>query len=143
MHDLARSPAPLSLAAPFALATALVIALATTFGTYPAAEASSTAAWAQLEKDAATACATASNLKDPVVHPATARFDDTVGLDARLVTGAWKPAHMKGAKTVMLCLYDRKTRRASVQEAAEWRGALAAPAALPAAPTPAKPLVKP
>jgi hypothetical protein len=30
-----------------------------------------------------------------------------------------------------------------VQEAAEWRGALAAPAALPAAPTPAKPLVKP
>jgi hypothetical protein len=71
------------------------------------------------------------------------RFDDTVGLDARLVTGAWKPAHMKGAKTVMLCLYDRKTRRASVQEAAEWRGALAAPAARPATPTPAKPPVKP
>ena len=107
------------------------------------APTSSPAAWAQLDKDAAAACAKASDLKDAVVHPASVRFDDTVGLDARLVTGAWKPAHMKGAKTVMLCLYDRKTRRASVQEAAEWRGALAAPAALPAAPTPAKPLVKP
>jgi hypothetical protein len=110
------------------------------------APASSPAAWAQLEKDAATACAKASDLKDAVVHPASVRFDDTVGLDARLVTGTWKPAHMKGAKTVMLCLYDRKTRRASVQEAAEWRGALAAPAPRPAAPvlqTPAKPPVKP
>ena len=146
MHDLGRSPAPLSLAAPFALATALVIALATTFGTYPAAEASSPAAWAQLEKDAATACATASNLKDPVVHPATARFDDTAGIDARLVTGAWRPAHMKGAKTVMLCLYDRKTRRADAQEVAEWRSAWATPAARTATPVPqttAKPPVKP
>jgi hypothetical protein len=107
------------------------------------ATASSPAAWAQLDKDAAAACATASDLKDAVVHPVSVRFDDTVGLDARLVTGAWKPAHMKGAKTVMLCLYDRKTRRASVQEAAEWRGALAAPAARPATPTPAKPPVKP
>jgi hypothetical protein len=111
-----------------------------------AAPASSPAAWTQLEKDAATACATASNLKDPVVHPATVRFDDTAGLDARLVTGAWKPAHMKGAKTVMLCLYDRKTRRAHVQEAAEWRSAWAAPAARTAVPAPAataKPHVKP
>ena len=63
----------------------------------PAARASSPAAWAQLEKETAAACAKASDLKDPVVHPATVRFDDAVGIDARWVTGAWKPAHMKGA----------------------------------------------
>jgi hypothetical protein len=143
MHDLRRTTAPLSLAAPFALATALVIALATTFGTYPAAQASSAAAWAELEQDAAAACAAASDLKDPVVHPSTARFDDTTGIDARLVSGAWKPAHMKGAKTVMLCLYDRKTRRASTQEAVAWRDAFAVPATRPAAPAPAKKPVKP
>lgn len=97
----------------------------------PAARASSPAAWAQLEKDTAAACAKASDLKDPVVHPATVRFDDAVGIDARWVTGAWKPAHMKGAKTSMLCLYDRKTKRAVAQEAEAWKGAMAAPPKTP------------
>jgi hypothetical protein len=53
---------------------------------------------------------------------------------------------MKGAKTVMLCLYDRKTRRADAQEVAEWRSAWAAPAARTAAPVPqatTKPPIKP
>lgn len=134
MYDVRRPPAPFALAAPFAIATALVIALATTFGTNPAAQASSPAAWTQHEKDTRQACAAASNLKDPVVHPHAVLFDDAVGIDARLVTGAWKPAHMKGARTVMLCLYDRRTRRASVQEAIGWRDALPAPVAQPAAP---------
>jgi hypothetical protein len=107
----------------------------------PAALASSPAAWAQLEKDAAAACAKASDLKDPVVHPATVRFDDTVGIDARWVTGAWKPAHMKGAKTSMLCLYDRKTKRAVTQEADGWKGAMAAPPKTPVK-TPVKAPVK-
>ena len=141
MYDPRRPPAGLALAAPFALATALVIALATTFGTNPSAQASSPAAWTQHEKDTRQACAAASNLKDPVVHPHAVLFDDAVGIDARLVTGAWKPAHMKGARTVMLCLYDRKTRRASVQEAIEWRDAFPVAVARPAAP--AKPPAKP
>lgn len=93
------------------------------------ASASSPAAWAQHDKDTQQACATASGLKDPLVHPKSVLFDDTVGMDARLVTGTWKPAHMKGAKAVMLCLYDRKARRATVQDAEVWRDAFAAPAA--------------
>jgi hypothetical protein len=107
-------------------ALALVVAAA-----IPAARASSPAAWAQLEKETAAACAKASDLKDPVVHPATVRFDDSVGIDARWVTGVWKPAHMKGAKTSMLCLYDRKAKRAVAQEAEGWKGAMAAPARTP------------
>ena len=107
-------------------ALALVVAVAV-----PTARASSPAAWAQLEKETAAACAKASDLKDPVVHPATVRFDDSVGIDARWVTGAWKPAHMKGAKTSMLCLYDRKAKRAVAQEAEGWKGAMAAPARTP------------
>jgi hypothetical protein len=107
-------------------ALALVVAVAV-----PTARASSPAAWAQLEKETAAACAKASDLKDPVVHPATVRFDDSVGIDARWVTGAWKPAHMKGAKTSMLCLYDRKTKRAVAQEAVAWKGAMASPAKTP------------
>lgn len=87
------------------------------------ASASSPAAWAQHDKDTQQACAAASELNNPVVHPKTVLFDDTVGMDARLVTGTWKPAHMNGAKAVMLCLYDRKTRRAVVQDADAWRGA--------------------
>jgi len=109
------------------IASALLVVAAA----IPAARASTPAAWAQLEKDAAAACAKASDLKDPVVHPATVRFDDTIGIDARWVTGAWKPAHMKGAKTAMLCLYDRKTKRAAAQEAEGWKGAMAAPPKTP------------
>lgn len=89
--------------------------------------ASSPAAWAQHDKDTQQACAAASELNDPVVHPKTVLFDDTVGMYARLVTGTWKPAHMKGAKAVMLCLYDRKARRATVQDAEVWRDAFKAP----------------
>lgn len=137
MHDPRPTTAPLALAAPFALATALVIALATTFGTYPDAQASSPGAWAQHEKDTQRACAAASGLKDPVVHPTAVLFDDTVGYDARLVIGTWKPAHMKGAKAVMLCLYDRKTRRATTQDIEAWRSAFATGSTTVKAPKPA------
>lgn len=102
----------------------------------PAALASSPAAWAQHDKETQRACAAASDLKDPVVHPTAVLFDDTVGYDARLVTGTWKPAHMKGAKALMLCLFDRKTRRAVVQDAEVWRAAIAPAAPAAAAPKP-------
>ena len=133
--------APLALAVPFALATAMVIAIAATFGGSRTAEASSPAAWTQHEKDTRQACAAASDLKDPVVHPQAVLFDDSVGMDARLVTGIWKPAHMKGAKAAMLCLYDRKTRSATAQDIEAWRGALPAAPAV-AAPTPPRAPVK-
>lgn len=128
-----RRPLASRIRAPRILAATLVAVL----GAVPAAQASSPAAWTQHEKDTRQACAAASELKDPVVHAYVALFDDSVGMDARLVTGTWKPAHMKGAKAVMLCLYDRKARRAVVQDAEGWRDAFAAPAS-----TAGKPAVK-
>jgi hypothetical protein len=133
--------APFASAVPFALATVMVIALAATLGASPTAKASSPAAWTQHDQDTKRACAAASDLKDPVVHPKAVLFDDTVGMDARLVTGTWKPAHMKGAKAVMLCLYDRKSRKATAQDIEVWRGALPAVAAV-AAPAPPRAPVK-
>lgn len=121
----------------------LAVASAAAFMAIGPASASSPAAWAQHDKDTQQACAAASELNNPVVHPKAVLFDDTVGMDARLVTGTWKPAHMKGAKAVMLCLYDRKTRRAVVQDADAWRGAFTTAPAKPTAPAAApKPAVK-
>ena len=124
MNALRRPP----IVATLAVASAIAI---TAIGP---ASASSPAAWAQHDKDTQQACAAASELNNPVVHPKTVLFDDTVGMDARLVTGTWKPAHMKGAKAVMLCLYDRKARKATAQDIEVWRGALPAVAAAPTPP---------
>jgi hypothetical protein len=126
----------------------VAVASAAAFMAIGPASASSPAAWAQHDKDTQQACAAASELNNPVVHPKAVLFDDTVGMDARLVTGTWKPAHMKGAKAVMLCLYDRKARKATAQDIEVWRGALPAVAAptpprapvkAPVAPTPRAP----
>lgn len=119
----------------------IAVASAAAFMAIGPASASSPAAWAQHDKDTQQACAAASELNNPVVHPKAVLFDDTVGIDARLVTGTWKPAHMKGAKAAMLCLYDRKARKATAQDIEVWRGALPAAAAV-AAPTPPRAPVK-
>jgi len=83
------------------------------------ASASSPAAWAQHDKDVAAACRKASGLRDPQVQPAVVRFDDAIGLDARL-------AHMQGQRALMLCLFDRKSRKATAQHADDWAGTLPA-----------------
>ena len=106
----------------------VAVASAAAFMAIGPASASSPAAWAQHDKDTQQACAAASELNNPVVHPKAVLFDDTVGMDARLVTGTLKPPHMKGAKAVMLCLYDRRARRAQVQDAEAWRAPLGAAA---------------
>jgi hypothetical protein len=90
------------------------------------ASASSPAAWAQHDKDVAAACHKASGLRDPQVQPAVVRFDDAIGLDARLVRGTWPQAHMQGQRALMLCLFDRKSRKATAQHADDWAGTLPA-----------------
>ena len=90
------------------------------------ASASSAAAWAQHDKDVAAACRKASGLRDPQVQPAVVRFDDAIGLDARLVRGTWPQAHMQRQRALMLCLFDRKSRKATAQQADDWAGTLPA-----------------
>jgi hypothetical protein len=48
-------------------------------------------------------------------------FSDTNGKTAILITGIWRPDHMKGARGTMLCLYDRGSRTAEVTEAKNWK----------------------
>ncbi len=94
------------------LAVALLVAV-------PAA-ASTPAAMAQGEADAKMACRKASDLRNPKTLGAPLLFSDAAGKTAMLVTGTWRPKHMKGARAVMLCLYDRAARIAETQEAGKW-----------------------
>ena len=85
--------------------------------TVAAAQASTPAAYAALDARSAKACIAAAGLNRAKVGPVI-RFSDTTGMDARVVTGTWKPRHMKGAAATMLCLYDRRSRTAETQEMA-------------------------
>jgi hypothetical protein len=81
--------------------------------------ASSPDAWAQLNKQAERSCLVASGFRRPRVSRAII-FDDTVGVVAMLVTGTFTQARLKGAAGTNLCLYDRRTRKAVVEEAKGW-----------------------
>lgn len=79
------------------------------------AAASTAASYAALDRATARACRSVSDLDNAKAGPVT-RFSDTFGMDVRTVTGNWRPAHMKGAKATLLCIYDRRKKRAEVQE---------------------------
>ncbi|MBG1231429.1 hypothetical protein [Aestuariivirga litoralis] len=80
--------------------------------------ASSDAAWAALNKASAKACIAATGFKNAKVSAPTG-FSDTVGYDARIVTGTYPQKHMKNATGQMLCLYARKSKTVEVQELAK------------------------
>jgi heat shock protein HslJ len=73
------------------------------------------AAFASLDRRTQRACSQASGLRDATVGSAI-RFSDRAGIDARTVTGTYPQAHMNGATSTMLCVYNRATRRAETQE---------------------------
>ena len=81
--------------------------------------ASTTAAWASSVKAGKAACLKASDLARPTASGPIG-FSDQIGRDAYLVRGMYKQRFMKGASGTMLCLYDRRTRRAEVSEAKGW-----------------------
>jgi len=80
------------------------------------ATASSQSAWMAVDKASEAAFKKASGFPDAVAGPPV-RFSDRFLVDARLVRGTYPQAHMKGAKGAVLCLYNRRTKRAEVQEA--------------------------
>ncbi len=82
-----------------------------------AANASAPAAVAAADRASSAACIRASGLKSASAGP-VARFSDSFGVDARTVTGIWPQARMNGERGTMLCLYDRRSRRAETQEVA-------------------------
>lgn len=90
------------------------------FATVVPAAAATPAAMAQSLTDAKAACRKASDLKNAATLGTPVLFSDTIGRTAVLVTGIWRPPHMKGARATMLCLYDRAARTTEVQEAKRW-----------------------
>ncbi|GGE15376.1 hypothetical protein GCM10011529_22240 [Polymorphobacter glacialis] len=96
-----------------------VLAVAVLAVAAPAA-ASSDAAWDKGMAQASKACIKVSNLRQAAIIGQPILFSDDSGKTALLVGGRWRPAHMKGARATMLCLYDRKMRTAETQEALKW-----------------------
>lgn len=82
--------------------------------------ASTPSAWDASEAAAVVACLKASDLDAAKVRGRPLVLDDSAGKTAVLVRGRWKPAHMKGARATMLCLYDRAGQTAAVTEARGW-----------------------
>ncbi|WP_419736910.1 hypothetical protein [Pseudomonas sp. COR18] len=80
------------------------------------AQASSPDQWIAHDKAVLASCTKASHLKNvkPVGSPAL--FDDKLGYTAVLLRGHYPQAHMKNQAGTELCLYNRKSKSASVTE---------------------------
>jgi len=81
--------------------------------------ASTSAEWTKLERDAKRSCIAASDFRRPQVSKLVV-FGDVVGQVALLVTGTHRQSHMQNARGMNLCLYDRRTQKAAVEEATSW-----------------------
>ncbi len=78
--------------------------------------ASSPQAWEQQNKEAIAKCLQASGLKDANPVGKIILFGDDVGYDGLMIKGRYLQAHMKNKATQVLCLFNRKTRKAYIGE---------------------------
>lgn len=76
-----------------------------------------TEAWAAHRQEVIAACAAASELRNPKPAGSTVEFDDRVGLTAVIIDGYYKQPSMKNKRGRLLCLFDKRTRAASVSDA--------------------------
>ncbi len=97
----------------------LAIALPLLISTAAPSFASSSAAWAAHNTAVRNACAKASGLAGAAAS-APVHFSDRNGQDVVLVTGRYTQRFMKGKQGTMLCLYDRRSKRAEAQDAGAW-----------------------
>ncbi len=74
-------------------------------------------AWAAHEKDVASACVAASNLRNAKPGGKLIEFDDRVGFTAVIIVGNYPQPHMKDEPGRVLCLFDKRTRAAFVSDA--------------------------
>ena len=88
-----------------------------------AADASTPAAWAQMNVRVNRACVAMSDLARPLVLAKTISFSDTIGTEIRQLRGLDKQGRMKR----LLCAYNRATKRVEVQEADNWNGPVTRP----------------
>lgn len=97
------------------LVTALAIASAASLGQSPA-YASSDKAWTAFNVRVTRACVAASGIRN--ARPSSiVGFDDRVGKVAMLVSD-----RTRGSASAKLCLYDKRTQKAYVDDAETWSG---------------------
>ncbi|QXI29506.1 hypothetical protein [Pseudomonas vanderleydeniana] len=80
------------------------------------AQASSPAEWAAHDKAVQASCIKASHLRNVKQVGNPALFDDKLGYTALLLRGHYPQAHMKNQAGTELCLYNRKSKTATVTE---------------------------
>ncbi len=80
------------------------------------ASASTPQAWSALDKAMLDSCLKASQLKNVSAVGNSAQFDDRVGYSALLLKGRYPQKHMNNRPGTEVCLYNRKSRQASVTE---------------------------
>ena len=78
--------------------------------------ASSPQAWEQHNKEAIAKCRQTSGLKDANSVGKIILFGDDVRYDGLIIKGRYPQAHMKNKVTQVLCLFNRKTRKAYIGE---------------------------
>ncbi|MEA5593017.1 hypothetical protein [Rivularia sp. UHCC 0363] len=79
--------------------------------------ASSPEAWATHRKEVISSCIRVSGLRNARSAGEIITFSDDVGYDALLVKGNYPQPHMNNRIGKMLCLFNRRTRKADVSEA--------------------------
>jgi hypothetical protein len=79
--------------------------------------ASTPQAWNAYNAELLKACLAVSSLKDARAAGQRVDFDDAIGYSALLLAGSYPQPHMKKRRGRELCLFDRRTRTATVSEA--------------------------
>jgi|HubBroStandDraft_1064217.scaffolds.fasta_scaffold02351_3 hypothetical protein len=82
-----------------------------------AARASTPEAWAAHTQEVIAACVAASGLRKAHAAGDLVEFDDSVGFTAVLIAGRYPQPHMHDAAARVLCLFDKRSRRALVSGA--------------------------
>ena len=74
-------------------------------------------AWSDYAQEVISACVAASALRGAQAAGERVDFDDRVGYSALLLAGHYPQPHMKNLPGRELCLFDKRTRTATVTEA--------------------------
>ncbi len=82
-----------------------------------AARGSTPEAWKDFAAEVVQACVAASTLRDARAAGGRIDFDDRIGYSALLITGHYPQPHMNNRSGRELCLFDRRTRSATVAPA--------------------------
>lgn len=97
-----------------ALVSAMALVAAALLHAIPA-RATAPAAWSAYAKEVRTKCAAASGLRN-VTFVGFAQFGDDVGWDAVRLQGHYPQPFMHGKSATMICLFNRRDRRAHASE---------------------------